>query len=252
LGLGVKASNPKAAKNPSFFRRRKIQAMFRALRSRASIRVVIHFLNRSTMQKRSFLPLIFFLSLLLSACSNRETVEQKSEAGVLERYERLKKDGRKDGLYQKFWPNGKVQVEAHYKADSLDGERRFYYETGAVQAVEHYVNNHYHGDFKEFYPNGKAKVEQRYENDKLQGISTVYYENGNVREQVTLKDNEEDGPFKEYYENGNLKCEGTYSPSDENGMAIEQGELKEYDETGQLARIAQCVNGVCNTVWRKN
>jgi len=33
---------------------------------------------------------------------------------------------------------------------------------------------------------------------------------------------------------------------------LEEGTLKEYDEKGQLVRIANCKSGTCLTQWKKN
>ena len=186
---------------------------------------------------------------LFNACSNVETVEIRDEQGRLERYQRNKKDYAKEGLYQKFHPNGTLLQEAYYVHDTLHGERKFFYENGVVETVEHLRNGVYDGKFQHFYPNGVLQVEQQYVNGALQGLSIRYYKNGVVEEKVTLRDNEEDGPFTEYYENGNLKAEGAYRPGEDG--PVEQGELKEYDESGQLVRIADCNKGFCLTKWKK-
>ena len=194
---------------------------------------------------------LFLLACLsLAGCGNIETVETHDDQGRLERYQRDKKNFAKQGLYQKFHANGTVMIEAHYVGDTLNGERKYFYESGNLETVETFRNGTYDGLYRHYYPNGVLQIEQQYVNGALQGLSTRYYANGVVEEKVTLRDNEEDGPFKEYYENGNLKAEGAYKPS-ELGPA-EQGELKEYDESGQLVRIADCSDGRCSTRWKKD
>lgn len=201
--------------------------------------------------KNNMLPIVCsaLFTLMLGACSNVETVETHDEQGRLERYERNKKNYAKEGLYRKFHLNGNLQQEAHYMRDTLHGERRFFYENGVVETVEHLRNGTYDGKFQHFYPNGVLQLEQQYVNGALQGLSIRYYQNGVIEEKVTLRDNEENGPFTEYYENGNLKAEGHYIPGDDG--PLEQGELKEYDENGQLIRVAACTSGVCLTKWKK-
>ncbi|MBL7825631.1 MAG: toxin-antitoxin system YwqK family antitoxin [Saprospiraceae bacterium] len=194
------------------------------------------------------------LSLLLFlACQENliETFEQRDADGRLERYERNKKDLTKDGAYQRFSPDGKLEVEAHYKHDKLHGEKKYYFPDGRVESIEMYENDLLHGPYKKFYENGVLKIEQQFAQGLMQGISIRYYPNGKVEERVTIKDNEENGAFQEYYENGNLKAEGFYAPSGEES-ALEQGELKEYDESGTLIRIADCTDGRCLTRWKKN
>ena len=80
----------------------------------------------------------------------------------------------------------------------------------------------------------------------MQGIWKKYYESGKLMESVTMRDNEENGPFVEYWENGNLKAEGAYLDGDN-----EDGELKLYDEHGELEKTMQCERGMCYTTWKK-
>lgn len=190
--------------------------------------------------------------LLQVACKENliETVEVRDDEGRVERFQRNKKDFAKEGLYQKLTPDGRLLEEAHYHLNVLEGERKYYFPNGSVESVESYKNGAIHGKYRKFYENGTPRIEQEFVDGAMQGLSIRYYPNGAVEERVTMKDNEENGPFQEYYENGNLKTEGSYAPMGEES-ALEQGELKEYDENGQLVRIADCVNGRCTTRWKK-
>lgn len=178
-----------------------------------------------------------------------ETVETRDAEGYLERFQRRKTDFAKEGLYQKFAPDGKMLEEANYLNDTLEGERKYFFPNGAVESIERYRRGQYHGKYQKFYENGQLFVEQDFVNGAMQGFSLRYYQNGSLQEKVSIRDNEENGPFWEYWENGNLKTEGTYAPF--RGESSEQGELKEYDENGQLIRIADCKNGICVTRWKK-
>lgn len=200
---------------------------------------------------------IFWLFALMAgmfwqfSCLNSpiEKVEHKNDQGQLERFERRKKDFAKEGLYQRFSEKGELLEEAHYSNDSLDGERKYFYTNGKVESVEHYVKGTYEGKYQKYYDTGVLQLEQEFVNGALEGVSIAYYPNGAVKEKVVLRNNEENGPFTEYYENGAIKAEGTYIPGED--VPLEQGELKEYDETGQLVRIADCQSGICHTKWKK-
>lgn len=187
-----------------------------------------------------------------SACKEnpKETVETHDDDGRLERFQRNKKDFAKEGLYQKLSPEGVLIEEAHYHLNVLEGERKYFFPGGAVESIENYKNGQIHGKYLKFFENGSPRITQEFVEGAMQGLSIRYYPNGTIEERVTIKDNEENGPFQEYYENGNLKVEGNYAPSDTES-ALEQGELKEYDESGQLVRIADCVDGRCTTRWKK-
>jgi antitoxin component YwqK of YwqJK toxin-antitoxin module len=179
-----------------------------------------------------------------------EMTEAKNDRGQVERWQRRKDNKLKEGLFQRFSAEGVLLEEAHYLADSLNGERKYYAASGILESIEHYQNHKIHGKFYSYYPNGQVKVEQDFVQGALTGFSIRYFPNGKVQEKVPLKDNVENGPFTEYHENGNLKTEGTYLPN-EDGDGLEEGELKEYDESGQLIRIADCKGGMCLTRWKK-
>ena len=204
------------------------------------------------MNKTSVLLFVASSAVLccMVACSGSvEKVEDRNERGQLERFERRKKDFAKEGLYQRFDEKGVLLEEAHYKNDTLDGERKYFYPSGALESIEHYSNGIYHGKYLKYYDSGTLQVEQEFVSGALEGWSTAYYPNGVVKEKVTLVHNEENGPFTEFYENGQKKAEGRYVPGED--FPMEQGELKEYDETGQLVRIADCQSGICKTKWKK-
>jgi antitoxin component YwqK of YwqJK toxin-antitoxin module len=187
------------------------------------------------------------LSLALAGCAkNYETVETRTDDGQVERFQRRKKDSARHGLYQKINASGTVIEEAHYVNDTLDGEHTFFFPTGKVESVERFRKGVFHGKYQKYHDNGQLELEQEFVDGQLTGLSVRYYPNGQLREKVTLRDNEENGPFTEYHENGQLRTEGTYADGPN-----EQGELKEYDEAGQLIRIADCVNGKCTTRWKK-
>lgn len=193
------------------------------------------------------------LLIFLASCTQNplETVEQKNDRGHLERFQRRKDNQKREGLYQRYSTEGILLEEAHYLADSLDGERKYFSATGQLESIERYQNNKINGKFQSFYPDGKIKIEQDFVDGALNGYSIRYYPNGQIEEKVLLKNNVEDGPFMEYHENGQLKTEGTYAPN-EDGDGLETGELKEYDESGQLIRVADCQNGMCLTKWKKS
>jgi antitoxin component YwqK of YwqJK toxin-antitoxin module len=212
-----------------------------------------HFSTMTT-HARHLLHCLAAAALLLSHsfCKQKntfETVETRDAEGRLERYQRRASDSAKEGLYQKFRPDNTLLEESHYRNDTLEGERKFFYPNGKVESVEHYQYGVIEGKFQKFYESGALSVEQTYANGALNGQSVAFYPNGVVRERVTLRDNEENGPFTEYHENGKVKAEGSYAPGSDG--PLENGELKEYDENGALIRIADCTNGTCTTRWKK-
>ncbi len=61
-----------------------------------------------------------------------------------------------------------------------------------------------------------------------------------------MVNSEEMGPFTEYYANGKIQAEGTYLHGPN-----EDGQLKLFDESGELYKIMLCDSGKCITTWQK-
>ena len=193
-----------------------------------------------------FIPLLLLI-LVLAACSSVEKVEKTDEYQYKEVYHVSKKTGEKEGIYQKYAPDGSLYELAHFSEDQLHGERHLMYGTGKVEIMETYEQGKYHGPARTYYEDGQLKTEGQYVNNVAEGIWKGYYPNGTLREEVHYANNQEEGPFKEWHENGNIKAEGSYKDGDN-----EHGELKLYDDNGQLLRKMDCVLGACTTVWKSS
>ena len=193
---------------------------------------------------------IFYLSIfifgIISCASKLETIELRNEDGkVIERFTQHKETKLKEGKLEIYDSDGKILETAHYKNGQLNGLRTVFYENGQAQVVEQYENGIFKGLFKTFYENGALKLEGEYTNGMMNGKWKGYYDSGELKEIVTFVDNEENGPFVEYFKNGKTKTEGNYLDGDN-----EHGELKMYNEAGDLVRKMDCNKGVCRTIWK--
>ena len=198
---------------------------------------------------KNWIFFIFFISSLIIACTPAtETVEMASETGGKMVFQRRKSDGAKQGIYKLFSSDGHLLEQATYENDSLHGIQQYFYPNQQVEHEYHFDKGVLNGPYTRYFEDGKVSVKQTYKDGALEGKSTRYYPNGAVMEEVELVKNEENGPFKEYYDNGNIKAEGNYIYADDS--ALEQGELREYDSTGVLIRIAECEQGICRTKWK--
>ncbi len=184
---------------------------------------------------------------LLSHCSSKlERVETTNEYGYTERYRRDRETYAREGTYQRYNTQGELVEQAEYRNDSLIGERILFYENGDTQIVETYRNGAFEGPYRLYYEGGPVQQEGRYVNNVMEGEWKGYYPSGQLKEVVTFRNNTENGPFREWHENGQLKAEGTYRDGDN-----EHGELKLYDEQGELERVMNCDMGMCETTWAK-
>ncbi len=194
-----------------------------------------------------FTFIFLFAVLVFSACSNLETVENKDgNDAVTERFTINKKSKMKEGNYFSFYPNGQKLEESVYINDSLQGERKLFFENGQVESISNHANSMFVGKYQKFDENGKLTNEGQYANNEMSGNWKRWYDTGELQEEVSFEANMENGPFKEYHKNGKLKTEGVYLNGDN-----EQGELKIYDENGVLTQKMYCDYGVCSAFWTK-
>ena len=191
--------------------------------------------------------LVYTIIVIISlGCKNSiEIIEVKNEEGQLvEKYHRRVADNMRHGSYEAFDENGSVIESSVFQNDTLHGERIIYFENGQPQYVEQYKNGQFDDLYNAFYESGQLKLEGKYTNGAMNGEWKGYHENGQLKEVVLFENNNENGPFVEYHDNGKLSAEGTYLNGDK-----EHGELKLYDETGELYKTMNCDEGLCRTTW---
>ncbi|MCH2044248.1 MAG: toxin-antitoxin system YwqK family antitoxin [Saprospiraceae bacterium] len=176
----------------------------------------------------------------------------KYENGQVEEEFQVKKGTEeKHGTYKLYGENGKLLSEKIYKNNMENGIAKDYYETGNVQQEIVFVDGKYEGEFTAYHPDGKTVAQKGvFKNNVFEGSLKTYYADGTLKSDVVFVDGMTSGPFKEYYPNGKLSYEGTFTSVGEEDEK-ENGELKEYDEAGELIRRAMCLKGVCCTVWTK-
>lgn len=189
---------------------------------------------------------ILSLVLIFQGCKNSiEVVEVKNEAGQLvEKYHRRVADNMRHGNYEAFDEKGNVIESSIFQNDTLQGKRIIYFENGQPQYIEQYKNGQFDDLYNAFYESGQLKLEGKYTNGAMNGEWKGYHENGQLKEVVLFVDNNENGPFVEYHDNGKLAAEGTYLNGDK-----EHGELKLFDENGELYKTMNCDEGLCRTTW---
>ncbi len=180
----------------------------------------------------------------MSCSSNLEKVKGTDEFGNIEEYQRDKETFARQGWYHRNEPTGEPIEAAYYENDTLHGQRILFYENGDTSIVELYERGQFHGVYRMYYENGNLQQFGQYVNNEMVGEWSTYYKNGQLRERVNFVAGYENGPFIEYNESGTLAAQGSYKDGDN-----EDGELKLYDEDGELLRKMMCNVGRCTTIW---
>jgi len=197
-----------------------------------------------------FASLFFFvLIFVVFSCiadNHKQVIVKDPDGYYTEKYFVID-DSIKDGIYLKFYADGKLSDSCYYKNDTIQGIKHIFSDKGYLEIQETYKNGILDGEYKVFYPNGKVKLKQTFKDNVLTGLSYAYYDNGNLKEKVLLKNGIENGAFEEFYKSGKIHWKGTYLNGEN-----EQDTLYEYDLTGEVKRKLFCRKGVCYTVWTKD
>jgi len=117
-------------------------------------------------------------------------------------------DNRKNGIWKKYFDNGKLQNEITYKNSRPNGHAKIYYKNGNLKEEGMWMGNKWTGDYKYYHENGEMYHEFAYnEKGKREGDQKYYYDNGQVMIEGAWKEGKESGVIKEYYENGDIRSE---------------------------------------------
>ncbi len=107
----------------------------------------------------------------------RQIFDEDGEQIISEHYS----DGLYEGIYQSFYPGGRLKLEGLYTAGSMEGEWRKYYESGQLMEIVTMHDNEENGPFVEYYENGNLKAEGTYQSgDNEHGELKLYDEDGKL------------------------------------------------------------------------
>ena len=200
------------------------------------------------------------------------------------------KNGLKDGLFKRWWSNGKLQKEEMYKEGRVDGASRTWYKNGQLRSAinwkmgwfhgiwsdwdeegflireEHYKNDHTHGYLRSWFRGTEQLYEEAYyEKGQLVGPQKYWHFNGNLKEEIDShyrKTWHENGQLFEERQRKNWVLHGWVTAYDPSGKLLSKkqfvegtGTLMGYYETGDLESETEYVNGRYHgkrTVWFPN
>jgi antitoxin component YwqK of YwqJK toxin-antitoxin module len=119
-------------------------------------------------------------------------------------------NSRKQGIWKKFFPNGKTKSEIAYVNSRPNGYYKTYYENGELEEEGEWKNNRNVGKFVRKHPNGEVAQEFEFnESGKRDGEQKYYYEDGSIMIVAQIKEGKEE-KVTEYYPDGSLKAEKVF------------------------------------------
>lgn len=163
--------------------------------------------------------------------------EWYNEQGKLEKSGTLKL-GHLNGEWRYYYVNGKPMLIGHYLIDKRVGKWSGFYEDGQPKFDGSYSDGLEAGYWKTFHPgSGEVSSEGEFVAGKRHGKWTWRYASGKVREVGTYEHGVEVGTWTQYHENGQKLGEGSYVEGKR------EGEWQWWRDNGKLWRKANFEKG---------
>ena len=84
------------------------------------------------------------------------------------------KDDIRSGFCKYYWENGNLQSKGYFNGNSVEGEFRSYYHSGALYEIQHYDNNVKNGWSIYFDITGIKRSESLYKDGMSSGLFKLY------------------------------------------------------------------------------
>lgn len=183
-----------------------------------------------TKHAKDLLYRLSFLTLLLLC--GFAALAQKYEIRDGDTINRIDKDGKKQGFWRLFWPNGDLKYEVFYENGEMEGlEIRYYDAQDCMEFSNTYKDGALYGPSVTFYPNCSTKVEEIYVAGKKHGYERTYDESGFLQTEAKFEKGELDGSYAHFDKKGYVTYE---SPTKETTLKFDKfltGEYKIKDST---------------------
>ncbi|MDG2369011.1 MAG: hypothetical protein P8M12_00065 [Flavobacteriales bacterium] len=115
-------------------------------------------------------------------------------------------NSRKNGVWKKYWPNGKLKSEILYKRGHSTGAYTTYFKNGNVEEQGTMRNGFLVGDYQLNWENGKTRQVKTFNSlGATEGVVELFYENGAKELVFNTVNGIEEGESTWFFENGDVK-----------------------------------------------
>lgn len=140
-------------------------------------------------------------------------------------------NGKIDGEFIEYFPDGTVKSTTNYAMGQLHGERNVYSGTGNIVRQGYYESGQKHGKQIEYRQDGNISRYENFDHGKLHGEKRTFWLDGQVWQVFYYEQGKLEGESISYHENGRLNSKGVYK----NGNC--EGESKKYYRSGNIEKI---------------
>ncbi|MFW6019688.1 MAG: DUF3352 domain-containing protein [Bacteroidales bacterium] len=115
------------------------------------------------------------------------------------------KRGIPDGDWRFYYPNGNIEAVVHYDKGQLDGVGYFYYNSNEqnLRCEVYFSKGEIDGQYKEYYKNGNLKAKLNFKNNQRHGDAEFYYPNGEMKIEAKFKKGSKKGNWEYFAPDGN-------------------------------------------------
>lgn len=154
------------------------------------------------------------------------------------------KEGKMEGKWLYYYPDGKLEMEGFFSNDKPDREWVWYYQNGLKKREEAFLMGKLEGPYVEYDTLENVILQGEYFDDVRTG--KWFYGVGDMIEEGNYELGEKDGEWKHYYaETGQLRFVGSYRKGDPDGTH------KWYYPNGKIELIGDYRVGNKNKDWKK-
>lgn len=114
-------------------------------------------------------------------------------------------DGKPVGEFIRFYEDGSLQAIINYDKDGVERAELFYPETGEVMAKGNYLNQKRDSVWQFYSEMGVLTSTETYKNGVKSGMTTIYYTDGSVSEKIMFKNDEKNGEWLQFFDDGTPK-----------------------------------------------
>lgn len=115
-------------------------------------------------------------------------------------------NGRKKGLWTKYYPKGSVKSKITYVNGRAQGDFVIYYKNGKIEEKGTWKSKVYSGDFVRYYEDGTVSQKKFFnEKGKTEGKVTYYYPNGQAELVFETVNGKGSGQATRQWPNGDVK-----------------------------------------------
>ncbi|MBN2480927.1 MAG: toxin-antitoxin system YwqK family antitoxin [Bacteroidales bacterium] len=175
---------------------------------------------------------------------------------------------RKQGYWERAYPNGKFMYQGYFKDDVPVGEMKRYYESGALQSILNYREGGEYVGARLFYENGSLAAtgvyvnmlkdsiwnyysyydntltsKESYDMGERNGPMLYYFSNGVVSERIEWHNGIKHGSWLQYFSDGTVKLNAVYT----NNML--DGDFLVYHQNGQPYVKGNYLNDQRHGLW---